>query len=40
MEIGFDGVMSIEHEDPVWSGSEEKVKRGLILARDYLKRMI
>jgi len=40
MEIGFDGVMSIEHEDPVWSGSEEKVKRGLVLTRDYLKTMI
>ncbi|MCD6083824.1 sugar phosphate isomerase/epimerase [Candidatus Aerophobetes bacterium] len=40
MEIGFDGVISIEHEDPLWSGSEKKVKRGLILARDYLKGMM
>lgn len=30
-ENGYDGVVSIEHEDPVWSGSEEKVRRGLAL---------
>ena len=37
---GFDGVLSIEHEDPVWSGSEERVKKGLIKARDYIKSLI
>lgn len=40
MQVGFDGVISIEHEDPVWSGSEEKVKKGLILAHNYLKGII
>jgi len=40
MEIHFDGVISIEHEDPVWSGSEGKVKRGLVLAKEYLSGII
>ena len=29
-EAGFDGTISIEHEDPIWSGSQEKVKEGLV----------
>lgn len=33
---GYDGVVSVEHEDPVWSGSVEKVQQGLALARDCL----
>ena len=28
-EGGFDGVLSVEHEDPVWGGTEEKVEIGL-----------
>jgi len=35
-EYGYDGPLSTEHEDPVWSGSEEKVKQGLLLAKQYL----
>ncbi len=35
-EYGYDYTLSTEHEDPVWSGSEEKVKKGLILGRKYL----
>jgi len=35
-EHGYDGPLSTEHEDPVWSGTEEKVKQGLILAKKYL----
>ena len=35
-EYGYDGPLSTEHEDPVWSGSEEKVKQGLLLAKKYL----
>ena len=31
-EGGFDGVVSVEHEDPVWSGTPERVKRGLVIA--------
>jgi sugar phosphate isomerase/epimerase len=33
---GYDHVLSIEHEDPVWEGSEEKTKRGLTLALNHL----
>jgi sugar phosphate isomerase/epimerase len=35
-EHGYQGVVSIEHEDPVWSGSEEKVIEGLLRAKAYL----
>jgi sugar phosphate isomerase/epimerase len=30
---GFDGFVSVEHEDPVWSGDPDKVRDGLVLAR-------
>ncbi len=32
-EGGFDGVVSVEHEDPVWRGSSELVTAGLAIAR-------
>jgi len=32
-EFGYDGVISVEHEDPVWTGSPERVERGLGIAR-------
>lgn len=35
--IGYDGVISIELEDPVWEESEEKVKEGLVKAANYLQ---
>jgi sugar phosphate isomerase/epimerase len=31
-EGGYTGVVSVEHEDPVWSGSPELVRQGLVLA--------
>jgi sugar phosphate isomerase/epimerase len=34
--VGYDGVLSIEHEDPLYEGSEARVKEGLILGREYL----
>ena len=34
--IGYDGPISIEHEDPDFEDTEESVKRGLLLARDVL----
>jgi sugar phosphate isomerase/epimerase len=34
--LGYDGVVSVEHEDPVWSGSVERVEQGLALAHDHL----
>ena len=38
--IGYDDVLSIEHEDPLYEGSEAKVKEGLILGREYLEKYI
>lgn len=35
-EVGYEGVISIEHEDPVWSGTEEKVLDGLDRAAKFL----
>lgn len=39
-QIGYDGVISIEHEDPVWEGSIEKVEKGLILAKRHLDQFL
>jgi sugar phosphate isomerase/epimerase len=39
-EHGYDDVLSIEHEDPVWEGSEEKVKAGLILGYKHLSQFV
>jgi sugar phosphate isomerase/epimerase len=36
-EVGYDYVLSIEHEDRAFEGSEELVKRGFLIARDVLK---
>ena len=38
--IGYDGVISIEHEDPLYEGSEEKVKEGLLLGKKYLEKIV
>ncbi len=40
IESGYDDVLSIEHEDPIWEGSEEKVKGGLILGQRYLSQFL
>ncbi len=39
-EAGYDHVLSIEHEDPVWEGSEEKVKTGLQLGLKHLSQFV
>ncbi len=39
-EGGFDGVLSVEHEDPVWGGTEDKVRTGLQVARRTLRPLI
>ncbi|MCX7919898.1 MAG: sugar phosphate isomerase/epimerase [bacterium] len=39
-ESGYDGVISIEHEDPVWEHSEEKVKKGLFIAKRHLTQFL
>jgi sugar phosphate isomerase/epimerase len=33
----FDGVVAVEHEDPVWSGSTAKVQEGLTMAASTLR---
>jgi sugar phosphate isomerase/epimerase len=37
---GYDGVVSVEHEDPVWSGSVDRVHEGLVLARETLDQLL
>lgn len=39
-EIGYDGTISIEHEDPVWEGSLEKVQAGLLKAKKHIQNYI
>ena len=34
------GSINIEHEDPVWEGSVEKVERGLVFTRSYLQQFV
>ncbi len=39
-EGGFDGVLSVEHEDPVWGGTPEKIEEGLRIAQAHLSPMV
>ena len=39
-EGGFDGVLSVEHEDPVWGGSPEMVEAGLRIAHHNLRGLV
>ena len=39
-EGGFDGVLSVEHEDPVWGGTEDKIQVGLEIAERTLKPLL
>jgi sugar phosphate isomerase/epimerase len=39
-EGGFGGTVSIEHEDPTWRGTEDKVKTGLIIAQRTLQPLL
>ena len=39
-EGGFDGTISVEHEDPVWSGDAERVHAGLTIAYRTLRPLI
>ena len=40
LDIEYDYVISIEHEDPVWEGTTDKVKQGLRLGKRELARHI
>jgi sugar phosphate isomerase/epimerase len=39
-EGGFDGVLSVEHEDPVWGGTPELVEAGLRIAHQNLRGLV
>lgn len=39
-QIGFEGTLSVEHEDPVWSGSPERVLGGLAISHETLRPLI
>ncbi|GLW09237.1 hypothetical protein Misp01_43660 [Microtetraspora sp. NBRC 13810] len=39
-EGGYEGVVSVEHEDPVWSGTPERVRAGLGIAHDTLRGLV
>jgi sugar phosphate isomerase/epimerase len=39
-EGGFDGVLSVEHEDPVWGGTEDRVRTGLQVAYRTLRPLL
>jgi sugar phosphate isomerase/epimerase len=39
-EGGFDGVLSVEHEDPMWGGTEDKIEVGLKIAHRTLRPLI
>ena len=39
-EGGFDGVLSVEHEDPVWGGDEPRIETGLEVAHRTLRPLL
>jgi sugar phosphate isomerase/epimerase len=39
-EAGFDGTLSVEHEDPLWSGTDAKTLEGLRIAHRTLRPLI
>lgn len=39
-EGGFDGVLSVEHEDPVWGGTDERIVTGLQIAYQTLRPLL
>ncbi len=39
-EVGYEGVISIEHEDPVWEGSLDKVKKGILVGKRTVERAL
>jgi len=38
--VGYDHVLSVEHEDRKFEGSQELVERGFLLARNTLKPLL
>ena len=39
-EGGFDFVISVEHEDPLWGGTEDRIETGLRVAHQTLRPLI
>jgi sugar phosphate isomerase/epimerase len=39
-QVGFDGVLSVEHEDPVWSGDTSRILGGLAISHETLRPLI
>ncbi|GAB3975983.1 sugar phosphate isomerase/epimerase [Plantactinospora veratri] len=39
-EGGYSGFVSVEHEDPVWSGTPERVRQGLVIAERTLNPLL
>lgn len=39
-QAGFDGHLAVEHEDPVWGGSPERVREGLRIAYETLRPLV
>lgn len=39
-QAGYDGTVSVEHEDPVWSGDPERIRRGLAVAERTLAPLV
>ena len=39
-ENGFDGVLCVEHEDPIWGGTEPRIETGLRIAYDTLRPLL
>lgn len=39
-DLGYPGMLSIEHEDPLWTGSTERAQRGIAQARTHLAQFI
>jgi len=39
-EAGFTGTLSVEHEDPLWGGTDEKIAEGLRIAHTTLRPLI
>lgn len=39
-EHGYDGAISVEHEDPVWGGSPERIRQGLQIAQRTLSPLL
>jgi sugar phosphate isomerase/epimerase len=39
-EGGFSGALSVEHEDPVWGATEDRIKAGLEVAHSTLRPLI